>query len=104
MEYKIEGKQINLAEKKYWIFSGELNNYSIGQLTQTIRDMENVFNGVYSSSSFYGEVVFCVEYDKDLAKIEYYNEYIGEESTLEIYNMLKEYRDSLLNYNDELIQ
>jgi hypothetical protein len=101
MEYKIEGRQINLAEEKYWILSGELNNYSIEQLSQAITDMEKVFNGVYPSSSFYGEVVFCVEYDKDLAKIEYYNDYVGEEPTIEIYNMLKSYRDKLMDYENE---
>jgi hypothetical protein len=101
MEYTIEGRQISLAEKKYWIFSGELNNYSIEQLNQSIIDMENVFNDKYPSSSFYGEVVFCVEYDKSLAKIEYYSDFIGEEPTIEIYNMLKAYRDKLKDYEKE---
>jgi|GEM_PF-3773998 len=95
MKYKIINKQISLADNKYWILSGELNNYSIEQLNETLSDMENVFDGKYTISSFYGSVVFCVEYDKNIAKIEYYDEYIGEEPTIEIYNMLKNFREKL---------
>ncbi|MCH4830024.1 MULTISPECIES: hypothetical protein [Flavobacterium] len=101
MEYTIVNRQINISDKKYWILSGELNNYTIKQLNQTISDMEDVFNGKYPSSSFYGEVVFCVEYDKSKAKIEYYSEYVSEEPTLDIYNMLKDFRDKLIKYESE---
>lgn len=99
IKYEIINKQISLADNKYWILSGELNNYSVEQLNETLTEMENVFNGKYVSSSFYGNVVFCVEYNKDFAKIEYYDEYIGEESTIEIYKMLKNFRDRLKEQN-----
>ncbi len=102
MQYKIDHKQLSISDDKYWILSGELNKYSVQELEQAILDMENVFNDKYSASSFYGEVVFCVEYNKDIAKIEYYSEYVGEEPTLEIYNMLKAYRDKLKDYENEI--
>lgn len=98
LEYKIEGRQITLLENKYWIFSGELNKYGIDQLNEVIRDIENVFENKYTSSSFVGEVVFTVEFNKDVSKIEYYSEAIGEEPTIDIYNMLKDFRYKLIEY------
>jgi hypothetical protein len=100
MNYTIKNKQIIISENKYWLFSGELNNFTVEQLNQTIADMENILDNKYGSSSFYGEVVFCVEYDKNTAKIEYYNEHIGVEPTIEASNFLRIFRQAGVKVDD----
>ena len=98
MEYKINGRQITLFDNKYWIFSGELNNYNLEQLNEAIENIENVFKGHYQASSFFGDVVFTVEFDNEMSRIAYYDELVCEEPTIEIYNMLKDYRAKLIEY------
>lgn len=90
MKYTIDNHgKIELEDKKYWILSGELNNFNVTDLSEILRDMENVILGKYESSSF-SENVIVVNFDRSIAKIEGYDGIIGEESTENIYKMLKE--------------
>lgn len=96
MEYKIEDGKVEISNEKYWIFSGELNNYSLDQLNTVINEIQDVIGGKYEFSSFCGDVVFTVEYNKSSAKIEYYNDSIGEEDTMDILTMLEDLRKEKL--------
>lgn len=94
MKYKIENGGIFLEDEKYCILSTELNHFNIEILDSIIRDMENVLNGIYEASSF-SDIVSIVSFDRDSSTIEDYENIIGEESTIDIYNMLLEFRKEL---------
>jgi len=94
MKYSIDSKgQIALENKKYWILSGELNNFSRDDLEDIIQDFENVFQGKYEESSF-SQNVAIVSFTKENTTIEDYDGVLGQESSLEIYNMLKIFLDA----------
>lgn len=97
MRYIIEEKGITLLDEKYWILSGELNSYSVDELNDILLDIENVFNGKNHESSFSNNVAI-VSFTKDKSKIEYFGDFIGEEPTNDIYEMIKNYRDARLAY------
>ncbi|MCR6641670.1 MAG: hypothetical protein NVV82_22435 [Sporocytophaga sp.] len=91
MKYEINSNgQIRLENEKYWILSGELNNFNREELSNILTDIENVLNGKYENSSFSKNVI-VVGFDKDIAQIEDFDGVIGEESTEDIYKMLKEW-------------
>lgn len=94
MDYIIDNGVITLKEKKYWILSGELNNFNIEELNDIIDDFENVIRDEYQESSF-SENVVVVSFNRDVAIIEDYDNVLGKEPTQEIYEMLKAYRDAL---------
>ena len=95
MKYTIDDNgQIQLENKRYWIFSGELNNFSLDDLSEILVDIENVMSGKHEGSSF-SENVIIVSFDRNMAKIEGYDGVIGEESTESIYKMLKKWHATL---------
>jgi len=99
MKYIIDNNgQINLEDEKYWILSGELNNFNKNDLTEILVDIENVMSGKYERSSFSDNVI-VVDFDKSIAKIEGYDGIIGEEPTECIYKMLKEWHSFLIKKN-----
>ena len=97
MEHSIR-PYIHNENPKYTTLFTEIHKLPLVELNKIIADIENVFNGKYKVSSFCGDVVSTVEFDKDISRIEYYSETIGEEPTIDIYNMLKAYRDKLVEY------
>lgn len=101
MEYFFEGKLIRCRDPKYGTLFDELLNYNIDDLNFAIEDIENVFNGKYKASSLNGAIMSSIDYDKEKAVITYYDELIGEESTQEIYQMLKDYRDAIIYFRDK---
>jgi hypothetical protein len=98
MRYIIEETRITILDEKYWILSGELNNYGVDELNDILLDIENIFNGKYHESSFSNNVAI-VSFTKEKSKIEYYGDFVGEESTNDIYEMIKSYRDARLAYD-----
>ena len=95
MKYSIDDNgQIKLEDEKYWILSGELNNFNMNDLSEILVDIENVVSGKYEGSSFSDNVI-VVGFDRSIAKIEGYDGIIGEESTESIYKMLKEWHTIL---------
>ncbi|MBB6460303.1 hypothetical protein [Flammeovirga kamogawensis] len=101
MKYTIDDNgQIKLEDKKYWILSGELNNFNINDLLEILVDIENVVSGKYEGSSFSDNVI-VVNFDRSIAKIEGYDGVIGEESTENIYKMLKEWYTILKEKEDQ---
>ncbi|HEY9007693.1 MAG TPA: hypothetical protein VIM75_16250 [Ohtaekwangia sp.] len=103
MRYITEAAKITLLDEKYWILSSELNNYNIEELNDILLDIENVFNEEYHESSFSNNVA-VVSFTKEKSKIEYYGDFVGEESTNDIYEMIKNYRDARLAYDKKKAQ
>lgn len=99
MKYSI--KPFLIAEdNRYQTLITEITGLSIAELNLILEDFENVFSGKYEASSFSGNVA-VVEFDKMSSRISHFDELIGEEPTNEIYTMLKEYRDALVNYESK---
>lgn len=91
------------GEEKYRVLLDEIMAMHLSQLNEAISGMEAVFSGKWLVNSFCGQHMACVEYGKQNAKITYFDELIGEEPTVEIYNMLKAYRDKLKEYEIDTI-
>ena len=91
----------SIYHNKYDTLITEIMAMSIEELNEVISGIENVFAGIWELNSFTGQHMTSVSYDKEKAVISYFDDVIGEESTMEIYNMLKEYRDKLSNYENK---
>jgi hypothetical protein len=100
MKFKIK-PYIIIDNENYQTLITEIMNFSLDVLNGIIIDFENVFNGKYEASSFCGQHMAIVDFDNKIAKISYFDELIGEESTVDIYNMLRTYRDKLIEYENE---
>lgn len=99
MNYIIKPFLLDL-DNKYGVLFDEIMSMSLTQLDEIIIGLEAVFNGKWSANSFSGHHMSIVNYDKRVAKIGYFDELIGEEPTIEIYNMLKAYRDKRREYEN----
>lgn len=100
MKYKVKPFLIDL-ENKYGVLFDEIMAMSLEELNGIIEGLENVFNDKWRANSFSGQHMAIVDYDKEKAKIKHFDEEIGEEPTIEIYNMLRAYRDKLKDYDNE---
>ncbi|RZS92435.1 hypothetical protein [Aquimarina brevivitae] len=89
MNYKINKEGIISLEHRYWILSGELNDFSISELDTIIKDMNNVLEGKYSSSSFSKNII-TVNFDNQKVIIEDLDKVIGEEKTTLFFKAIKE--------------
>lgn len=98
MDYSIR-PYIHNEDPRYVTLFTEIHKLSLIELNKIISDFESVFSGKYGASSFSGEVVFTVEFDKDAAKIVYLGDLIGIEPSIDIYNMLKAYRNRIVEYD-----
>jgi hypothetical protein len=99
MEYRIKPMLISNS-KNYNVLFDEIMAMPLSQIIDVIEGMENVFNGKWQSNSFCGQHMAVVDYDKERARISNFEELIGEEPTIEIYNMLTAYRDKLQDYQN----
>jgi hypothetical protein len=79
----------------YGILFDEIMSLSLDSISEVIEDMENVFSGKYNMSSFSGNLAI-VDFDNTIAKINHFDELIGEEPVVDIYNMLVSYHKILI--------
>ncbi|MDR3226556.1 MAG: hypothetical protein LBT56_02660 [Prevotellaceae bacterium] len=99
MKYKIKPFLID-ESNKYGVLFDEIMELSLNSINGIIEDMDNVFSGKYNASSFSGNLAI-VDFDSKITHISHFDELIGEKNTLDIYNMLKKYRDKLVEYEKE---
>ncbi len=102
MKYRIK-KQIILDNPDYGALGDDFSFEEIGALDIIINKMEKVLSEKSEMESIYGNMCYSINITKEISSIYCYDEFLGEESTEEIYSMFKEYRNSLSNYNNELI-
>jgi hypothetical protein len=99
MKYKI--KPLLIPEKQvYNVLFDEIMSLSLNELDIIIMGIECVFDGKHQANSFSGQHMSSIDYDKNVAKIMHFEELIGEEPTIEIYNMLKAYRVKVKEYEN----
>ncbi|HEY8934732.1 MAG TPA: hypothetical protein VIM65_05905 [Cyclobacteriaceae bacterium] len=82
----------------YNVLFDEIMVMPLSQINDLIEGMKNVFDGKWKSNSFSGHHMAIVDYDKETARISHFEELIGEEPTIDIYNMLIAYRDRLEDF------
>ena len=94
MKYKIE-KYIIIDDPKYGALGDDFSFTEIETLNIIINDIETVLAGKSEMKSIYGNMCYKIDVYKEFSSIYCYDEQLGEESSNEIYNMLKEYRESI---------
>jgi len=99
MKYQIK-PYIQIDNIEYQTLITEIMNLSLEEINFIIEDMNNIFAGKYAASSFSGQHMSIVGFNRDIATISYFDDLIGKESTLDIYNMLKSYQRVLIECND----
>jgi hypothetical protein len=74
----------------YGIFIDDFISLDCNSIIYWLNEMEKVMFGELEESSVYGNICTIINFNKDKAKIFYYSDtYVGEESTIDIYNILK---------------
>ena len=99
MKYKVK-PYIQVDKIEYQTLITEIMNLSLEEINFIIEDMNNVFAGKYAASSFSGQHMAIVDFNRDIATIRYFDDLIGKESTLDVYNMLKSYQRILIECNN----
>ncbi len=102
MKYRIE-KQIIVDNPNYGALGDDFSFEEIESLDILINKIEKVLSEKFELESIYGNMCYRIDISRETSSIYCYDEFLGEESTEEIYSMFKEYRNILSNSNDELI-
>jgi hypothetical protein len=102
MKYRIE-KKIIVDNPKYGALGDDFSFEEIEAIDIVINKIEKVLFGKSEFESIYGNMCYQIKITKEISSIYCYDEFLGEESTVQVYSMFKEYRNSLSNYNDKLI-
>lgn len=87
-----------IDNENYQTLITEIMIFSLSDLDEIIAGFDDVFNRKYNANSFSGQHMASVDYDRETARISHFDELIGTEPTIEVYNMLKAYRDKLIEY------
>jgi hypothetical protein len=99
IKYRIR-PQIIFENKEFWIFNSEIYDMSFSMIQDGIESCRIVMSGEYSEMSWGLEVSeFLIH--KETTILEYHGKFVAEIPTIEIYNMLKSYRDKLQDYENE---
>lgn len=94
MKYRIDN-QIIIEKPDYGALGDDFsfgNSESVGIL---IKDIEDVLSGTNVTKSLYGNMCYRIDVDRVKSRIFCYDEFLGEETTIEVYNMFKKYFDRL---------
>jgi hypothetical protein len=102
MKYRIE-KQIIVDNPNYGALGDDFSFEEIEALDILINKIEKVLSEKSELESIYGNMCYRINIYRETSSIYCYDEFLGEESTEEIYSMFKEYRSIFSNNNDELI-
>jgi hypothetical protein len=101
MDYQLISPTIYLEDSDLWLLNAELNNLTLEQLGNVIKDFECVFNDDYNASSF-GLEAINVSFNKEKAVVDHYGETIKEINSADIYMVLKDYFTKLQAWNHVL--
>ena len=99
LQYKIK-PIIFLDDRDLWIFTGEINQMPFSMIEDGIESCRRVMSEEYPEMSW-GLEVSEILIHKETSILEYNGKFVAEILTVEIYNMLKQYRDKLKEYENE---
>ena len=99
LKYKIK-PTITFENKELWIFNSELLQMDI-QLIQDGIDSCQLTIEEKNIGLSWGLEVSELKIGKEISILTYHGKFVAEIPTIEIYNMLKAYRDKLKDYENE---
>jgi hypothetical protein len=99
IEYYIKPR-LYLSDQKLWCFSDEINQLDIAEI-QNIIDSCSVVMDNKSNELYWGWHISSLGMKKETTTLSYNNDFVAEMSTIEIYNMLRLYRDKLQDYENK---
>lgn len=102
MKYRIE-KQIIVDKPNYGALGDDFSFEEIEALDIVINKIEKVLSEKSEVESIFGSLCYRINVTREISSIYCYDEFLGEESTEEIYSMFKDYRNSFSNRNDKLV-
>ena len=100
MKYRID-KQIIVDNPNYGALGDDFSFEEIEALDILINKIEKVLSEKSELEDIYGNMCYRINIARETSSIFCYDEFLGEESTEEIYSMFKEYRNSLSNCDDK---
>jgi hypothetical protein len=92
--------RLYLENQELWCFSDEIHQLNLSELQDIIDSCEDVMKNE-GKELYWGWHVSSLDMRKETTKLSYNNELQSEIPTIEIYNMLKAYKDKLKDYEKE---
>jgi hypothetical protein len=89
--------RLYLLEQDLWLFSDEIHQMPFSMIEDGIESFRRVISGEYPEMTWGLEVSELLIH-KETSTLEYHGKFVAEIPTIDIYNMLKEYRDKLKEY------
>ena len=99
LKYKIK-PTILFENKELWIFNNEILDMPFSMIEDGIISCKQVMSGEYPEMSWGLEVAELFIH-KEISTLEYHGKFVMEIPTIEIFDMLKKYRDKLKEYKSE---
>jgi hypothetical protein len=99
LKYKIK-PTILFENKELWILNNEILDMTLSLIEDGVLSCERVINGEYTELNWGSEVSELL-IRKESSTLEYHGKFVAEIPTVEILNMLKAYRDKLIEYEKE---
>jgi hypothetical protein len=87
-------------EERYRLLLIELNQLDISEINDIIDSCNLVMNSTHDEL-YWGWHISSLDMRKEITHLSYNNSFVAEIPTVEILNMLKEYRDRLLEFEYE---
>lgn len=98
--FKIKPYIDSLDNQKFGTFISEIYQMPLSMIEDGIESCRRVMSGEYPDMSWGLEVSELLIH-KETSTLEYHGKLVAEIPTIEIYNMLKLYRDKLQEYENE---
>jgi len=93
--------RLYLVDQNLWIFSDEIHQLSLSELQDIIDSCEDVMINKDDKELYWGWHVSSLDMKKETTTLSYNNQFEMEIPTIEIYNILKAYRNKLNEYENE---
>jgi hypothetical protein len=97
IEYTIKPR-LYLIERDLWLFSDEIHQMDFAMIQDGIDSCQLAMNEKYEVLNW-GLEVSELEIRKDISVLTYNSKFVAEFQTIELCNMLKNYRDALIMFN-----
>lgn len=81
------------------MFLSEIHQLNLSEIQDIIDSCDAAMNDE-NEELYWGWNVSSLDMKKEISILKYNNEFVAEIPTLDIYNMLKDYRDALIKYNE----
>jgi hypothetical protein len=100
MTYKIENL-ILIDNPNYGALGDDFSFAEIEALDIIINKIKSVLSGNSEKETIYGNMCYQIDVSKEISSIYCYDEFLGNEPSIDIFNMLNQYREWVLSNNAE---